>query len=104
MMGLRPITPTAGLRPPVPVTAHNVDNVMMFNQQKSRALGLDDPFANQLDNGEQNSANSELQEAAAEGKKAFSIFLSSYHTVHALAFHPSLDMLLFGGLILVMLF
>ncbi|XP_044474870.1 epidermal growth factor receptor substrate 15 isoform X2 [Mangifera indica] len=69
VMGLRPITPTAGLRPPVPVTAHNVDNVMMLNQQKSRAPGLDDPFANQLDNGEQNSANSELQEAAAEGKK-----------------------------------
>lgn len=85
-MGPRPMTPTAGLRPPVPVSAPNVDGAMMFNQQKSRAPELDDPFANQLDNGEQNSANSKLQEATAAGKKAISFFLSSYRTVHALGF------------------
>ncbi|XP_031270028.1 epidermal growth factor receptor substrate 15-like 1 isoform X2 [Pistacia vera] len=66
VMGPRPMTPTAGLRPPVPVPAPNVDSAMMFNQPKSRARKSDDPFANQLDNGEQ---NSKLQEATAAEKK-----------------------------------
>ncbi|KAJ0086794.1 hypothetical protein Patl1_09375 [Pistacia atlantica] len=66
VMGPRPMTPTAGLRPPVPVPAPNVDSAMMFNQPKSRAPKSDDPFANQLDNGEQ---NSKLQEATAAEKK-----------------------------------
>ncbi|XP_044510291.1 epidermal growth factor receptor substrate 15-like [Mangifera indica] len=69
VMGLQPMTPGAGLRPPVLVTAPNVDSAMMFNQQKSRAPELGDPFANQLDNGEYNSANSKLQEATASRNK-----------------------------------
>ncbi|KAL5778380.1 hypothetical protein ACOSP7_011306 [Xanthoceras sorbifolium] len=71
VMGARSMPPAAGLRPPAPVTAPNADGAMMVNQQKSTAPVLDDSFANQLDNGQQNSVNSKVQEAtAAETKGA----------------------------------
>lgn len=98
-MGLQPMTPGAGLRPPVLVTAPNVDSAMMFNQQKSRAPELGDPFANQLDNGEYNSANSKLQEATASRNKAIflSVFLSHCKCPGFSIIH--FDMLVFGELV-----
>ncbi|KAK2660910.1 hypothetical protein Ddye_007443 [Dipteronia dyeriana] len=53
LMGARSMPPAAGLRPPSPASAPDVDS-----------------FANQLDNGEQNSENSKLQGATAAETKA----------------------------------
>ncbi|GAV88144.1 efhand_3 domain-containing protein/EF_hand_3 domain-containing protein [Cephalotus follicularis] len=68
-MGARSMPPTAGLRPPVPVTALRAEGVTTFSQQKLRAPVMDGAFANQHDNGEQNFMNSKLQDATAEGEK-----------------------------------
>lgn len=67
MMGVRSITPATGVKPPVPVSAPNAEVAVMSNQQTSRAPALDDSFANQLDNGEEN----KVEEATAAGTKVF---------------------------------
>ncbi|EOY15307.1 Calcium ion binding protein, putative isoform 1 [Theobroma cacao] len=67
-MGAQPMTPSTGFRPPIPPNA-SADTTAMSNQQKSRAPVLDDSFATQLDNGEQNSVNGAAQGATADGIK-----------------------------------
>ncbi|XVE94394.1 hypothetical protein REPUB_Repub02eG0004900 [Reevesia pubescens] len=66
-MGAQPMTPT-GFRPPVPSNA-SANSTTMPSQQKSREPVLNDSFATQLDNGEQNSVNGAAQDAMADGKK-----------------------------------
>ncbi|XVE69598.1 hypothetical protein DITRI_Ditri10aG0003400 [Diplodiscus trichospermus] len=67
-MGAQPVTPSTGFRPPVPPNA-SADTTTMSHQQKSGAPLLDDPFATQLDNNEQISANATAQDAVVDGKK-----------------------------------
>ncbi|XVF63516.1 hypothetical protein PTKIN_Ptkin09bG0092800 [Pterospermum kingtungense] len=67
-MGAQPMTPSTGFRPPISPNV-SVDPTTMSNQQKSRAPVLDDTFATQLDNSEQNSVNGAAQDAMADGKK-----------------------------------
>lgn len=73
-MGPRSMTPAGSLRPPNLGTHPTADGAMLSNQQKPRARVLDDAFAN----GEENSADSKLQEATNNGKKASSFFLSFF--------------------------
>ncbi|KAK3232080.1 hypothetical protein Dsin_003961 [Dipteronia sinensis] len=71
-MGAQSMPPAAGLRQTSPASTPNADGATMFNQQRSTASTLGDSFANQLDNGEQNSVK--LQEATAAETKASSFF------------------------------
>ncbi|XP_010498512.1 PREDICTED: epidermal growth factor receptor substrate 15-like 1 isoform X1 [Camelina sativa] len=65
VMGARPITPTTGMRPPVPAPGPHPGSGISFNQQRNQAPGLDDP--SHLGNGYPASSN--LPEAAADGEK-----------------------------------
>ncbi|OMP07586.1 hypothetical protein COLO4_07213 [Corchorus olitorius] len=69
-MGARPMTQSTGFRPPVPSNA-STDTTTMSNQQNSRAPVLDDSFATQHDNGEQNSVNGAAQDATTDEEKAW---------------------------------
>ncbi|XP_021666064.2 uncharacterized protein LOC110654402 isoform X2 [Hevea brasiliensis] len=67
-MGIQPIAPATGLRPPVPVTGPWAlpDAVMASNQQKPRAPVLEDSFLKKSDGGEENSVP---QDGTASDKK-----------------------------------
>ncbi|CAL9215713.1 unnamed protein product [Arabidopsis halleri] len=66
-MGARPITPTTGMRPPVPAPGPHPGSGIPPNQKRNQAPVLDAPFANHLGNGY--SASSNLPEAAADEEK-----------------------------------
>ncbi|XP_022769402.1 epidermal growth factor receptor substrate 15 isoform X2 [Durio zibethinus] len=67
-LGAQAMTPSTGFRPSIPSNASS-DSTTMPNQQKSRAPELDDSFATQIDNSEQNSVNGAAQDAIGDGKK-----------------------------------
>lgn len=67
MSGARPMAPASGSRPPLPYSTPQTDRSMQPNLQKSRGPTLEDPFANQLGN-EQNQ-NTRFQEGTDEEKK-----------------------------------
>ncbi|KAF5747243.1 epidermal growth factor receptor substrate 15-like 1 isoform X1 [Tripterygium wilfordii] len=69
VMGARPITPTSGLRPPLPPNSSLAAGATMSNQQKKGAV-LDDSFEDQLANGEQNFTTSKLTDGTAATEKA----------------------------------
>lgn len=82
MEGARPIAPPTGLRPPMQVSAPQADGAVQSILQKPGAPALEDPFANQLDIGGQNSAYTKAQEATTFEKQApFLSFWFTYHTV-----------------------
>lgn len=67
--GPQPVTPATGIRPPIPRTAPHTDSGLLSGQQKPKDQVFDDSFSNQLANGEQNSVNSQFQEATSAVKK-----------------------------------
>lgn len=77
--GPQPVTPATGIRPPIPRTAPHTDSGLLSGQQKPKDQVFDDSFSNQLANGEQNSVNSQFQEATSAVKKASYLALVLLH-------------------------
>ncbi|XP_057974465.1 uncharacterized protein LOC131162221 isoform X2 [Malania oleifera] len=63
MPATRPVTSTAGLRPPVQVSTSQADSLMQPYQQNSRGPVLESPLMNQMSNSEQNSQSGKFREA-----------------------------------------